>query len=249
VNDYMSCSSVSMGNDRIERNTERVPCSRPPCPVQQAATVNSCIEWTEDISSVSISQDLGKVPMSNAEGNALGIQYDASCDGVASSPGKKLSVAISKCNPTVSLKEYYDQCCEPRVTFAKDRFVTIEDKTAGHHVPVFTSLFVCPRKGEIFLSGRLFSHVDGVNQFIIRNNMAWYKTKADSQRAAAGRAMDCFHWRVKRKNQELFCDDYPYRTTDFSITPNDLEKHYHFPPSEIEKVQKLKRYVCGNGCK
>lgn len=211
------------------------------------------------VSSVSASYDSEQIAMPDADArrtaettetsedgqvDSLGVRYDDTSvyigGGVASSPIELQRPAISRRNPKAALKEYYDQC-EPRVTLTKASFVSITDNAAGHHVPSFTSIFVCPRSGEIFLSGSLLNTDLGGDQVIVRGNLAWYKTKANSQFAAAGRALDCFHVREEKAVEEIFCDDVPYRATDFIVTVNYLEEHYHVPRSEIEKVQALQK--------
>lgn len=144
----------------------------------------------------------------------------------------------SKLNPKAALKEYYDQC-EPRIILTKGSFVSIMDNTAGDHMPLFTSIFVCPHTGEIFLAGSLLNQQYGGHTIVVANNMAWYKTKANSQFAAAGRALDCFHTRKNTCNQEVFCADAPYHSTEFAVTLHHLEEHYHVTRSEISKVKDL----------
>jgi hypothetical protein len=91
------------------------------------------------------------------------------------------------------------------------------------------------------LSGYLLNNEFGADQATVRNRMVWYKTKANSKCAAAGRAMDCFQYRNNRSVEEGFCHDQPYLTTQYTITVEYLREHYHVPRSEIEEVQKLLR--------
>lgn len=184
-------------------------------------------------------------PQSHATGEDLS-EVDGSIDmpentilvseGMAASLPEPLTP--SKLNPKTVLKEYYDQC-EPRIILTKGSFVSIMDNTAGHHVPLFSSIFVCPQTGEVFLAGTLLNQQYGGDAVVVANNMAWYKTKANSQFAAAGRALDCFHMRKNTFKQEVFCADTPYHSTECAVTLHHLEEHYHVRRYDILKVQDL----------
>ncbi|KAG7354987.1 hypothetical protein IV203_004343 [Nitzschia inconspicua] len=204
-----------------------------------------------DASTISLSDDLGGGAetiisseswglLHTAEPNSIGIQYDEDniyIGGAASSTVPKPS-AYSKLVPNTALKEYYDHC-EPRTSMTNGCFVSIMDNADGHHVPLFSSIFVCPKNGEIFLSGRLLNPQYGGDQVIERNNLIWYKKKSNSQFAAAGRALDCFHLREDKKMEERFCAEEPYQSTECAITSNNLEEFYHVCRADIAKVEDL----------
>jgi hypothetical protein len=219
-----------------------------PFPFQQDAAARHTTPATTEVSSMTLSQDSIQVLMPNlgfsvndAEASVIEILNDDSSvynSAVATPPVDMERTIIPERNPKAALKEYYDTC-DPRVTLTKTRFVTIMDNMGGDHMPVFTSIFVCPILGEIFLSGYLLNNELEVTE---RHQMVWYKTKANSRCAAAGRALDCFHYRIGSV-EEPFCRDPPYLTTVHRITVKYLREHYR---AEIEEVQKLQRIVCGS---
>lgn len=221
-----------------------------PVLVQDAPTADFGSRPTAADSSLSFSQDFVTVaePDVVEEGllQSLGIGFDDGSVYIGTvSPIVPEERTVAEENPKSALKEYYDKS-DPRIILTKGSFVSITDTAAGHHVPLFSSIFVCPMTGEIFLSGRLLNPKYGGDQVIVRNNLAWYKTKANSHFAAAGRALDCFNMRGERKVEEKFCDDAPYRSTDYVVTTDYLEEHYLVPRSEIRKVKDLEEKAYRN---
>jgi hypothetical protein len=111
--------------------------------------------------------------------------------------------AISRLgNPRSILNERYQK--KYNRSFTKKDFVTIRDSRDGDHIPVFSSVFVCPESQESFLSGDLLA-----GDFVVeRDGVKWYKKKTTAEFASAGRAEDCFRFRSGEGGE--FCAEPPY---------------------------------------
>lgn len=107
-------------------------------------------------------------------------------------------------NPRSTLNERYQK--KYNRSFTKKDFVTIRDSSDGDHIPLFTSMFVCPETGECFLSGNL---QEG-DLVIDREGKKWYKKKSTAEFAAAGRAEDCFVFRSAEVDRNQFCHEVPF---------------------------------------
>jgi hypothetical protein len=106
----------------------------------------------------------------------------------------------------------------------------------------WTSVFVCPLSGECFPSGTLSS--DNAVQGI------WYATKRIAEKAAAGRAMDCFRFRhdlhegsILAAPEGYYCVDRPYEQA--LSGHRKLEIPPHVPPDERQEVIKLQNAATG----
>jgi hypothetical protein len=111
-------------------------------------------------------------------------------------------------NPRSILNERYQK--KYNRSFTKKDFVTIRDSRDGDHIPVFSSVFVCPESGECFLSGDILA-----GDFVVeRDGVKWYKKKSTAEFASAGGAEDCFRFRSGECGRdglvEQFCAEAPY---------------------------------------
>ena len=128
-----------------------------------------------------------------------------SASGMGSARGyyQSATSAISRSgNPRSILNERYQK--KYNRSFTKKDFVTIRDSRDGDHIPVFSSVFVCPESKECFLSGDLLA-----GDFVVeRDGVKWYKKKTTAEFASAGRAEDCFRFRSGEGGE--FCAEPPY---------------------------------------
>ena len=119
-------------------------------------------------------------------------------------------------NPRSILNERYQKTYNR--SFTKKDFVTIRDSSDGDHIPVFTSMFVCPETGECFLSGNLQE-----GDFVIdREGKKWYKKKSIAEFAAAGRAEDCFAFRLAELDRNKFCHELPFLKRTKKVEEEDI---------------------------
>mmetsp|Transcript_9740 Transcript_9740/g.17160 ORF Transcript_9740/g.17160 Transcript_9740/m.17160 type:complete len:284 (+) Transcript_9740:2314-3165(+) len=146
-------------------------------------------------------------------------------------PPFRVRTDASTRNPKTALKEFYDQC-EPRVTLRKTDYECWMDVSDGHHNPSFTCILICPRSGELFLSGYL---LDG-SEFDEKNGLLWYKSKDKSQFAASARALDCFHFRNANNNEEAFCGNVPYSADQSTVTLQSLRDVHGVPRRILDSV-------------
>ncbi|KAL3893785.1 MAG: hypothetical protein SGARI_007945 [Bacillariaceae sp.] len=142
------------------------------------------------------------------------------------------SPILSTTNARTALKEYYDEC-DPQVPFSKKHFVTYIDNSSGDHVPRFTAFHVSFKTGEIFPSGQM-------NGACHEKKLGfwWYMKSDKAQFAAAGLALDCFHYRENDTVAETFCGDpLPYEASN-ELTLDVLASR-GVPSTERNKIQKL----------
>ena len=141
-------------------------------------------------------------------------------------------------NPKAKLYERYQNGMindEHSVGFhiPKEHFVTWQ--MGRYHTPSFTCIFVCPRSGELFSSGKLIS---GDDDFNFQDGFIWYPKKKRAEEAAAARAFDCFEFRQERGNindRVQFCNEAPYEENEgpMSTIPPNIPQEY------LETIQRL----------
>jgi hypothetical protein len=112
-----------------------------------------------------------------------------------------------------------------------ENFVTWSDGSSRPHEDHWTSIFVCPRTGELFLSGELIE--DGGHE---AQGLRWYATKQKAREAAAGKAEDCFTLREGCGGYQ-FCNVQPYREG----TNVDLRAVL---PEYLDVIRQLQSQIC-----
>jgi hypothetical protein len=121
----------------------------------------------------------------------------------ANEPSMDLAIRQREGNAKAKLHERY---AEVKLQIPSKHFVTWSDGRRPHENR-FTSIFVCPRTGEMFPSGELIE--DGGHA---AHGLCWYATKQKAKEAAAGKAEDCFSLREGDGGYQ-FCNEQPREGT------------------------------------
>jgi len=133
----------------------------------------------------------------------------------------------------MKLNEYYAEKRNGLTANFKKMFVSWP--TGPHNSLWWTSIHVCPLTGECFASGTLYG--------LQCEKGMWYRTKKLAERAAAGRAMDCFLYREDREAMR-FCREQPYH--EHSSLRRRLDIPPHVPNPDVAKIKTLQD-VATNG--
>jgi hypothetical protein len=175
--------------------------------------------------------------------SAVGVDsYSGVSDSTLTLIGVRVPGSAPSWNATAKLNEYYFQKhpSNRMIPSFKKNFVSWP--TGLENNLRWTSVFVCPRTGECFSAGTLRndSSVDG----------KWYGTKKCAEKAAAGRAMDCFRFREQQQDQHGtassssflgFCTQEPY---DQHPSPRkQMEIPPDIPPQHYKEIQELQNIV------
>jgi hypothetical protein len=116
-------------------------------------------------------------------------------------------------NPREALNERY-QKDHISIQNVKN-IVQFSDKSGGDHAPKWSAIFVCPKTGEVFLSGELLDdRLKGDKHRRDGEGINWYGKAKEAIHAAAGRAEDCFRFRDGSQPETggrfQFCKENPY---------------------------------------
>lgn len=151
---------------------------------------------------------------------------NSSCSSARNKPFKSQPMLSNA--PKAELLSWYSQ--KPRsVQITNECYITWNNGGMPHELR-FTSVFVCPLSGELFLSGRYGDpesyDIDPVT------NIVWYKSKKTAEHGAASRAFDCQSYRqhfctsASNTNSAHLGSEKPYLEAKMA----DKHDHTSLPP-------------------
>jgi hypothetical protein len=146
-----------------------------------------------------ISSQGGGSIFDDAESGVLSSSSSVNKVTTAGAPASSLPGTIQHAfgHPTSILNERYQK--DKFSNGKKIVFTRFADTTNGDHMPWWSAIFVCPKTGEVFPSGQLLTSLQNHRN---HRDINWYLKLNQAERAAAGRAEDCFRFREQQHEKE-----------------------------------------------
>jgi hypothetical protein len=199
----------------------------------------------DDVTNGHSSKIMNRLVRPDSMPSAVGVDSDSGVSDSTLTPiGVRVPGSAPSWNATAILNEYYFQKHPSNRIIPSFKKYFVSWPTGPLNNLRWTCVFVCPHTGECFSAGTLRndSSVDG----------KWYGTKKYAEKAAAGRAMDCFRFREQQQQQHQygaasassflgFCTQEPY---DQHPSPRkQMEIPPDVPPQHYKEIQELQNIV------